>query len=112
MGKPNFSDNFKRDAMVQITEREYSVTEVSHRLGCLRRYGLTGRRKTRPPSPEACSPVISTRRNRWADRCPNGSPQKSRMELVVRTIGLARTRTRTRIKIRMANLAYNFQRLA
>ena len=34
--------------------------------------------------------------------------QKHRMGLVVRTIGIARAR----IKIGMANLAYNFQRLA
>lgn len=34
--------------------------------------------------------------------------QKHRMDLVVRTIGIARAR----IKIGMTNLAYNFQRLA
>lgn len=34
--------------------------------------------------------------------------QKHRMGLIVRTIGIARAR----IKIGMANLAYNFQRLA
>lgn len=33
MGKPNFSDEFKRDAVVQITERGYPVAEVSRRLG-------------------------------------------------------------------------------
>ena len=33
MGKPNFSDEFKRDALAQITERGYPVTEVSRRLG-------------------------------------------------------------------------------
>lgn len=33
MGKPNFSDGFKRDAVVQITERGYPVAEVSQRLG-------------------------------------------------------------------------------
>jgi transposase-like protein len=33
MGKPNFSDEFKRDAVVQITERGYPVAEVSQRLG-------------------------------------------------------------------------------
>ena len=33
MGKPNFSDEFKRDAVAQITERGYSVAEVSERLG-------------------------------------------------------------------------------
>lgn len=33
MGKGNFSDDFKRDAVRQITERGYSVAEVSDRLG-------------------------------------------------------------------------------
>lgn len=33
MGKPNFSDEFKRDAVVQITERGYPEAEVSQRLG-------------------------------------------------------------------------------
>jgi transposase-like protein len=33
MGKPNFGDEFKRDAVAQITERGYPVAEVSQRLG-------------------------------------------------------------------------------
>ena len=33
MGKSNFSDDFKRDAVAQITERGYPVSEVSRRLG-------------------------------------------------------------------------------
>ena len=33
MGKPNFSDEFKRDAVAQITERGYRAAEVSQRLG-------------------------------------------------------------------------------
>lgn len=33
MGKPNFSDEFKRDAVAQITDRGYPVAEVSQRLG-------------------------------------------------------------------------------
>lgn len=33
MGKANFSDEFKRDAVTQITERGYRVAEVSERLG-------------------------------------------------------------------------------
>ena len=33
MGKPNFSDEFKRDAVAQITERGYPAAEVSERLG-------------------------------------------------------------------------------
>ena len=32
MGKGNFSDDFKRDAVLQITERGYPVSEVSERL--------------------------------------------------------------------------------
>ena len=33
MSKVNFSDEFKRDAVRQITERGYRVSEVSERLG-------------------------------------------------------------------------------
>jgi transposase len=33
MGKGNFSDEFKRDAVAQITERGYPVVEVSQLLG-------------------------------------------------------------------------------
>ena len=33
MGTGNFSDEFKRDAVAQITERGYPVSEVSKRLG-------------------------------------------------------------------------------
>lgn len=33
MGKGNFSDAFMRDAVRQITERGYPVSEVSQRLG-------------------------------------------------------------------------------
>ena len=33
LGKGNFSDDFKRDAVAQITERGYPVSEVSKRLG-------------------------------------------------------------------------------
>lgn len=33
MTKVHFSDNFKRDAVRQITERGYPVREVSERLG-------------------------------------------------------------------------------
>ena len=36
MGKPNFSDEFKRDAVAQIAERGYPVAEVSQRLGSAR----------------------------------------------------------------------------
>lgn len=33
MGKVNFSDDFKRDAVHQLVERGYPVAEVSQRLG-------------------------------------------------------------------------------
>ena len=33
MGEGNFSDEFKRDAVAQITGRGYQVAEVSQRLG-------------------------------------------------------------------------------
>ena len=33
MGKARFSDDFKLDAIKQITERGYSVADVSQRLG-------------------------------------------------------------------------------
>jgi transposase len=33
MGKANFTEDFKRDAVRQITERGYPVSEVSQRLG-------------------------------------------------------------------------------
>ena len=33
MGKANFSDNFKLDAVNQITERGYPVAEVLKQLG-------------------------------------------------------------------------------
>ncbi len=33
MGKPNFSDAFKRDAVHQITVRGYAMREVSDHLG-------------------------------------------------------------------------------
>jgi transposase len=33
MGRANFSEEFKRDAVAQITERGYPVAEVSQRLG-------------------------------------------------------------------------------
>ena len=36
MGKANFSDDFKRDAVRQITERGYPVSEVSQRQGVSR----------------------------------------------------------------------------
>lgn len=37
MGKPNFSDEFKRDAVAQITDGRDPVAEVSQRLGVSQR---------------------------------------------------------------------------
>jgi len=34
MGKIQYSDDFKRDAVAQITVRGYPVAEVSQRLAC------------------------------------------------------------------------------
>lgn len=33
MGRGNFTDNFKRDAVAHIMERGYPIQEVSERLG-------------------------------------------------------------------------------
>jgi transposase len=33
MGRASFTDDFKRDAVLQITDRGYPVAEVSQRLG-------------------------------------------------------------------------------
>jgi len=33
MGKPRFTDEFKREAVAQVKERGYSVKDVSDRLG-------------------------------------------------------------------------------
>jgi len=33
MGKFNFTDEFKREDVAQIVERDYSTAEVSQRLG-------------------------------------------------------------------------------
>ncbi len=39
MGNARFSDDFKRDAVLQITERGYPVAEVAARLG-ISKYSL------------------------------------------------------------------------
>ena len=40
MGKGKFSEEFKRDAVAQITERGYPVTEVAQRLGVVSQHSL------------------------------------------------------------------------
>ena len=50
MGKANFSDDFKRDAVLQITERGYPVAEVSQRLGVSQHSLYEWKRKFSKPS--------------------------------------------------------------
>lgn len=50
MRSGNFSDEFKRDAVAQITERGYPVAEVSKRLGVSQHSLYAWRRKFSKPS--------------------------------------------------------------
>jgi transposase len=50
MGKVKFSDDFKRDAVHQITERGYPVTEVSQRLGVSQHSLYSWKKKFSKPS--------------------------------------------------------------
>jgi transposase len=52
MGKVNFSDDFKRDAVRQITERGYPVADVSQRLG-VSQYSLYAWKKKFSKSPSS-----------------------------------------------------------
>lgn len=47
MGKPNFSNAFKRDAVCQITERGYPVTGASQRP-CVGQHSLYAWKGQRP----------------------------------------------------------------
>lgn len=49
MGTGNFSDDFKRDAVAQITDRGYPVAEVSKRLGVSQHSLYAWRRKFSKP---------------------------------------------------------------
>ena len=50
MGKVNFTEDFKRDAVAQITERGYPVAEVSKRLGVSQHSLYAWKRKfSQPP---------------------------------------------------------------
>ena len=53
MGAGNFTDDFKRDAVAQITERGYPVAEVSKRLGVSQHSLYAWRRKLSKPSGSA-----------------------------------------------------------
>ena len=66
------------------------------------------RRQPKQPVPEHIAKTNSKRSKTRAHVEHVFAGQKHRMGLIVRTIGIARAR----IKIGMANLAYNFQRLA
>tara|TARA_R110000803_G_scaffold193920_1_gene256914 strand:- start:5 stop:271 length:267 start_codon:yes stop_codon:yes gene_type:complete len=50
MSKAKFSDDFKRDAVRQITERGYPVLEVSERLGVSMHSLYAWRKKFSQPS--------------------------------------------------------------
>jgi transposase len=50
MGKVNFSDDFKRDAVAQITDRGYAIAEVSQRLGVSQHSLYQWKRKFSQPS--------------------------------------------------------------
>ena len=50
MRSVNFTDEFKRDAVAQITERGYPVAEVSKRLGVSQHSLYAWRRKFSKPS--------------------------------------------------------------
>jgi transposase len=52
MGKANFTEEFKLDALKQISERGYSVADVSKRLG-VSTHSLYGWIKRYPASPGA-----------------------------------------------------------
>jgi len=52
MGTTNFSDDFKRDAVRQITERGYPVSEISKRLGVSTHSLYAWRKKFSDPAAE------------------------------------------------------------
>lgn len=60
MSSNRFSDDFKRDAVAQITERGYPVREVSARLGVSQFASTHGRGSSREP---ARAKRIRTRRS-------------------------------------------------
>jgi len=50
MSKANFSDDFKQDAILQITERGYPVSEVARRLGVSQHSLYAWKKKFSKPS--------------------------------------------------------------
>jgi transposase len=53
MGAGHFTDDFKRDAVAQITDRGYPVAEVSKRLGVSQHSLYAWKRKFSKPSAPA-----------------------------------------------------------
>ena len=68
MGKGNFSNDFKRDAVVQITKRGCPVAEVSRRLG-VSQYSLYGWKKKFPQAGDTPVSTISLERRPGGNLC-------------------------------------------
>jgi transposase-like protein len=73
MGKANFSDDFKRDAVAQITERGCPVAEVSERLGVSTYSLYQWKKKLGPRSANTCAtgcrrPSSSNASTKWLPR--------------------------------------------
>lgn len=62
MGTGNFSDEFKRDAVAQITERGYPVAEVSRRLGVSQHSLYAWKKKFSKPSGSDGDQAVEIRR--------------------------------------------------
>lgn len=63
MGPGHFTDDFKRDAVAQITERGYPVAEVSKRLGVSPHSLYAWKRKfSKPPATAGVDQAAEIRR--------------------------------------------------
>lgn len=63
MGPGHFTDDFKRDAVAQITERGYPVAEVSKRLGVSQHSLYAWKRKfSKPPASAGVDQAAEIRR--------------------------------------------------
>tara|TARA_B100000378_G_scaffold219838_1_gene183159 strand:+ start:525 stop:794 length:270 start_codon:yes stop_codon:yes gene_type:complete len=62
MSKSNFSDDFKRDAMCQITERGYPVSEVSQRLGVSQHSLYAWKKRFAGSTPQASAESVEIKR--------------------------------------------------
>jgi transposase len=82
MSKVNFSDEFKRDAVFQIIERGYPVTEVSQRLGVSQHSLYAWKKKFSRPSGggDGLAPI------KWRDSVSVGGPffELDRAEVIQR----------------------------